>query len=123
MNLVDSSAWLAYFANNINAKHFAPVIEDTEQLVVPTIILTEVFKVVLRQQNENAALRVVAHIKQGKLIALNEKIALNAAGYGLQYRLPLADSIIYATAIQYQADIWTQDKDFADLPQVHYFPI
>lgn len=121
MNVVDSSAWLSYFANDKNAKNFANAIEDVEHLIVPSITLTEVFKVVYRQADENKALIIIAHMQQGNVIALNEELSLSAARFGLKYKLPLADSIIYATAYKHNAEIWTQDVDFKNLNKVHYF--
>lgn len=96
MNVVDSLAWLSYFADDNNAEKFTEAIEDIENLIVPSITLTEVLKVVYRQSNENTALIVIAHIQQGKVISLDEELSLTAARFGLKYKLPLADSIIYA---------------------------
>ena len=121
MNVIDSSAWLSYFADDGNAKKFADAIEDIDNLIVPSITLTEVFKVVCRQIDENKALIVIAHMQQGKVIALDEELSLSAARFGIQYKLPLADSIIYATADKFDATIWTQDVDFKGLDRVSYY--
>ena len=121
MNVVDSSAWLSYFADDINASKFAKPIEDVENLIIPSITLTEVFKVVCRQADENKALIIIAHMQQGKVISLNEELSLSAARFGIQHQLPLADSVIYATAHKFDALIWTQDADFKDLEGVKYF--
>ena len=118
MNVVDSSGWLSYFADDGNAIKFADAIEDIENLIIPSITLTEVFKVVCRQIDENKALIVIAHMQQGKVIALDEELSLSAARFGVQYKLPLADSIIYATAHKFDATIWTQDIDFKGLDRV-----
>lgn len=122
MNVVDSSAWLSYFAGDNNAGKFATPIEDIENLLIPSITLTEVFKCILRQRGEDAALQVVAHMQQGKVVALDDALAIDAAVVGLKYKLPLADSIIYATASKFNAVVWTQDADFKALPGVQYFP-
>jgi len=122
MNVVDSSAWLSYFAGDKNAEEFATAIEDIERLLVPSITLTEVFKCILRQRDENAALEGIAHMEQGSVVALDSSLAIDAAVFGLKYKLPLADSIIYATGNRYSAVIWTQDADFKALPDVKYFP-
>lgn len=121
MNVVDSSAWLSYFANDSNAKHFAHPIEDLANLIVPSITITEVFKKVLRENGEEAALIVTAHMEQGKVIALGPELAKDAAKFGYQHKLPLADSIIYATAKKYSADLWTQDSDFKGLDNVRLY--
>jgi predicted nucleic acid-binding protein len=121
MNVVDSSAWLSYFADDSNAAIFSQPIEELEKLIVPSITITEVFKHILRQCGDNAALEAVAHMEQGKVIALNGSLAIDAAQYGVELKLPLADSIIYATAQKFDAILWTQDADFKSLDGVKYF--
>ena len=122
MNVVDSSAWLSYFAGDRNAASFSEPIEAIEELLVPSITLTEVFKCIVQQRDEGAALQAIAHMEQGKVIELDSALAIDAAVYGLRYKLPLADSIIYATARRYGAVLWTQDVDFETLAGVRYFP-
>jgi toxin FitB len=119
-NVVDSSAWLAYFADEPSAGEFAPAIEDVRQLVVPTVCLLEVFKVVARQRGEGDALQAVAIMQQGEVVELDAALALGAARLGLDHKLPLADSIVYATARAVGGTVWTQDDDFKDLPDVRY---
>lgn len=121
MNVVDSSAWLSYFAGEHNAGAFAGPIADFDNLLVPSITLTEVFKTVVRQRDQHAAAEVIAQMKRGHVISLDESLAVQAAECGLQFGLPLADSIIYATARKFDAVIWTQDADFKDLSGVKYF--
>ena len=122
MNVVDSSAWLSYFAGDENAATFAMPIEAIEVLLVPSITLTEVFKCIMRQRSEDVALEAVAYMKQGNVVPLERNLAIDAAVYGLRHKLPLADSIIYATAKKFSAVVWTQDADFEALPDVRYFP-
>ena len=122
MNVVDSSAWLSYFAGDKNAEEFAAAIEDLEKLLVPSITLIEVFKCIVRQRDENSALEGIAHMEQGKVVPLDSSLAIDAAVFGLKYKLPLADSIIYATGNKFSAVVWTQDADFRALPNVKYFP-
>jgi predicted nucleic acid-binding protein len=121
MNVVDSSAWLSYFAGDKNAGSFAKPIETIDELLVPSITLTEVFKCIMRQRDEDVALEAIAHMEQGKVVLLDSALAIDAAVYGLKHKLPLADSIIYATARKFDAVIWTQDADFKALPDVKYF--
>jgi len=121
MNVIDSSAWLSYFAGDSNARIFSRPIEDIEKLVVPSITITEVFKCILRQRGEDMALEAIAHMEQGRVIALDGALAINAAQYGIEYKLPLADSIIYATAKKFDALIWTQDIDFKPLEGAKYY--
>lgn len=122
MNVVDSSAWLSYFAGDDNAAIFSRPIEKLPDLLVPSITITEVFKNVLRQRGEEAALIVTAHMKQGKVIPLNSELAMDAGKLGALLKLPLADSIIFATARKYAAVLWTQDSDFEGLENVRYIP-
>lgn len=122
MNVVDSSGWLGYFSGNMHAKHFAEPIEDTEKLLVPTLIIFEVFKVILREFNEETATRYAAHMRTGLQVDLNESLAIQAATLSHQHNIPMADSTILATARAYDAIIWTQDNDFEHLANVRYFP-
>lgn len=121
-NVVDSSAWLAYFADEAGADHFAEAIEVVSSLVVPAICLLEVFKVIARQRDEGAALQAVALMQQGRVVDLDAMLALSAAKAGVDHKLPLADSIVYATALQVDGVVWTQDDDFDGLADVHFFP-
>src|SRR5690606_30795144 len=107
MNVVDSSARLSYFADDRNSGRFAKPVEATDKLLVPSITLTEVFKSVLRQRSEELALVAVAHMEQGRVVPLDSELAILAANVGVEYKLPLADSIIYATARRYDATVWT----------------
>lgn len=122
MSVVDSSAWLEYFADGPNAEHFASVIEDTAALVVPSITLLEVFKRISQQRDEAMALKYVAVMQQGRVVELDAALALRAAALGVRHKLPLADSIVYATAQQARAVVWTQDADFEGLDGVRYWP-
>lgn len=122
MNIVDSSGWLEYFANGPNADHFSQPLKDTSALIVPTISIYEVFKVILRESNENDALQAVAAMQKGKVVDLNTHIAINASRISLQYTLPMADSIILSTAQTYGCIVWTQDSDFEDIPGIKFFP-
>lgn len=122
MNVVDSSAWLEYFANGPGAGFFAPALEDSARLVVPTICLLEVFKRVLQQKGEGAALQAVALMQQGQVQPMDSGIAIRAARLGVAHKLPLADSVVLAVARQREALLWTQDADFEGLDNVRYLP-
>ena len=121
MNIVDSSGWLSYFADEPSSKHFQVPLQDIESLVVPTITVYEVSKVVLRESGENEALQAVAAMQKGSVVELTTRLAIAASRISLQYRLPMADSIILATARDCNATIWTQDVHFDNIPGVHYF--
>jgi predicted nucleic acid-binding protein len=120
MNVVDSSGWLEYFINGDNAAFFAPAIEDTEAVIVPTISLFEVFKRVLIEKNRDGALEAVALMKGGHVVDLDDNLALVAAELSYELKLPLADSIILATAREYDATLWTQEAHFKDIEGVKY---
>jgi predicted nucleic acid-binding protein len=122
MNIVDSSGWLAYFADEPNAKHFISPLKDTDSLVVPTITLYEVFKVVLRESSENEALQATAAMQKGTVVDLTVPLAIAASKLSLEKGLPMADSIILTTAKAYDAILWTQDSDFRNMAGVKYFP-
>lgn len=120
MNLVDSSAWLEYFADGPNAIFFAPAIEKTRDLVVPTIVVFEVCKRVRQQRDDRAALEAALTLQHGRLIELTAVLAMAAADISHSEKLPMADSIILATARAEHAVIWTQDADFESLPDVKF---
>ena len=120
MNVVDSPGWLEYFADEENASFFAVAIEDIEQLVVPVLSIYEVFKRIIQELNEDKGLQVVAIMQQGLLVDLDARLALSAAKLSASYKLPMAGSIILATARAYEATLWTQDVDFAQIEGVQY---
>ncbi len=118
-NVVDSSGWLEYFTGSARAALYAPAIEDSLNLVVPIITIYEVFKKVFRERGESDALQVASSMQSGTVVDLDLTILLDAA----RLALPLADSIIYATAIRHSATLWTQDDHFENLQSVRYFPM
>jgi len=120
MNVIDSSGWLEYFINGSNADFFAPVIENTDEILVPTVSLFEVFKRVLIEKNRNDALEAVAMMKDGHVVDLDDSLALVAAELSFELKLPLADSIILATARANNALLWTQDAHFKGMDGVKY---
>jgi len=120
MNIVDSSGWLEYFTEGSNADFFAPAIEDTKNLLVPVICIYEVFKKLLVQSGVNEAQVHVSDMKQGKIIEIDESLALSAAKLSADLKLPMADSLILATTRANNAVLWTQDEHFKDLDGVKY---
>ncbi|OEU60708.1 MAG: twitching motility protein PilT [Desulfobacterales bacterium PC51MH44] len=121
MNIVDSSGWLAFFADEPNAKHFLLPLKDTASLVVPAVTIYEVIRVVFRESSENEALQAAVAMQKGTVVDLTAKLAINASKLSLQHGLPMADSIILATARVFNATIWTQDSDFKSISGVKYF--
>lgn len=122
MNVVDSSGWLEYFADGPNAGHFAAALRRPGELVVPAVSVYEVFKVVLRESGENAALQACAAMQRGAVADLTSKLALAAARLSLLHGLPMADAVILATAREHRATLWTQDVHFKDLAGVRFIP-
>jgi predicted nucleic acid-binding protein len=120
MNVVDSSGWLEYFTDGPNADFFAPSLEDTANLIVPTLSLYEVFKKILQERGEGDALQAVAVMIQGTVIDLDINLALSAAKISNDHHLPMADSVIYATTQACDAVLWTQDADFSEMGNVKY---
>ena len=120
MNVVDSSGWLEYFANGVNAAFFKEPIQNTQELVVPTISLYEVFKRILQQRGETEALQAVSFMILGTTAELTTALALHAAKISDELGIPMADSIMLATAREYDAVLWTQDSDFRDLVGVQF---
>ncbi|MBA4386826.1 MAG: VapC toxin family PIN domain ribonuclease [Verrucomicrobia bacterium] len=120
MNIVDTSGWIEYFFSGANAAFFSKPIEDTDNLMVPVICLYEVFKKVNIVADEARALQIVGQMKQGHIVELTEGIALRASLISIRHKLPMADSLIYATAGTHTALLWTQDVHFQHLPGVNY---
>ena len=116
-NVVDSSCWLEYFTGSKRAAQFADAVEDGEHLIVPVITIYEVFKKVFRERGENEALQAAGMMHAGRVVELDASLALEAA----RLSLPMADSIIYATALRHGATLWTQDEHFKDMPSVRFF--
>ena len=120
MNLVDSSGWLEYFADGKNADFFAPAVEDTNNLMVSTINIYEVFKNILLERDENAALQAIAVMQQAMIKDVDPAIALLASRLSIKNKLPMADSLIWATAKLNDATLWTQDSDFKEIREIKY---
>jgi predicted nucleic acid-binding protein len=120
MNVVDSSGWIEYFVNGKNASFFNSPIRDTDNLLVPTICLYEVFKRILLELGEDEALQATGIMSLGIVVELNRDIAIHAANISLELKLAMADSIILATARANHATLWTQDEHFKGLDEVKY---
>ena len=119
-NVIDSSAWLEYIADGPNASEFAPVIENVPQLVVPALVITEVLRRLDVQGRRRIVPEVLAHMRRGQVVPLDDTLAVEAVVIGRQHKLALAVSVVYATARVWEATMWTQDEDFRDLPNVEY---
>jgi predicted nucleic acid-binding protein len=121
MNVVDSSGWVEYFSKGPNARYFIPAIQDTQNLLVPSICLYEVFKKVLSQFDEETALQALSVMTLGQVVELDRDLAIDAALVSTEMKLAMADSIILATARASDATLWTQDAHFKDISDVRFF--
>ena len=121
-NILDSSAWIECLDDGPNTPKFRPLLLKLPELLIPAIVITEVRKVVLKQRTRQAADEVTHAMRSGIVIPIDAEIASRAADLFIEHQLPLADSLIYATALIHKATLWTQDDDFKSLPQVRYFP-
>jgi len=121
-HILDSSAWLECLDHGPNTVHFAPILFKLPDLIIPTIVITEVRKVALKQRPPEKAEEVTRSMLSGILVPIDENIAVSAADLFIQYKLPLSDSLIYAVTLAHKATLWTQDSDFEGLPHVRYFP-
>ena len=120
MNVVDSSGWIEYLTDGAGASFFAAAIERVDSLIVPAIVVNEVMRKTLRDADESAGQTVLTALRQGKIVPLDEALAVAAARLGLAHQLPLADAIVLATARAASATLWTQDQDFEGLHRVRY---
>lgn len=120
MNVVDSSAWLEYLGDGVNASEFARAIETPEELIVPTLTLFEVFKRTAQLTDTATALQVVGIMMQGRVVDLSATLALEAARLSLESGLAMADAVILATARAHGAVLWTQDAHFVGLQGVEF---
>jgi toxin FitB len=121
-HLLDSSAWIECLDDGPNTRHFRAVLGKLPEVIIPVIVITEVRKVVLQQRSLTEANQVTQAMRSGKVVSIDDRIAVSAADLFIQYRLPLADSLIYAVALAHQATLWTQDHHFEGLPHVRYYP-
>lgn len=115
--VLDSSCWIEFFADTPRADLFALAIEGTEQLVVPVLTVYEVAKKLARDAGDEVATSALSLMQRGRVVPIDLSLALEAATNGL----PLADSLIYATAKRHGAELWTQDRHFEGMPGVRYF--
>jgi predicted nucleic acid-binding protein len=120
VNVVDSSGWIEFLGGGANAEFFARAVSDAPRLVVPTICVFEVCRWMRRELGERRALDAMALMQQGSIVDLDATLAMSAARLSLELKLPMADSIILATARASEATLWTQDDDFEGLGDVKY---
>jgi toxin FitB len=120
MNVVDSCGWLEYIADGPNAAFFEPALIDLAKLIVPSITIFEVYKRVLVQSGQAFAERAVNAMSRGNVVHLDANNLQRATIASVQYKLAMADAIIWQTAQRHQAQLFTQDADLIALPGVQY---
>jgi len=116
MILVDSSGWIEYLIDGPRASSLEKHLTQTESLLVPTLVLYEVYRQLIKKIDEKEALFAVTQMEKGKISPLNQELALSAAEISLKHKLGTADAVIYATALFHHAKLVTLDNDFRDLP-------
>ena len=121
MTLVDSSGWIEYFTNGPLADEFAPYLENPPEVVTPTIVIFEVFRVIRRQRSEEEAIKAVAQMQKTSVVDLDQFIALTAADVSIEHGLAMADAIIFATAQVQDIQLVTADSDFEGLSGARVF--
>lgn len=121
MQLIDSCGWLEYITDGPLADKYAAFIESNRnQLLVPTLIIYEVYKFLRRTATEEMALQAVAHLETCQTIGLDLTLAMEAADLSILHQLAMADAIVYATSQHDKAELVTSDADFKNLPGVHF---
>ncbi len=120
MNLVDSCGWVEYLVDGPNADFFEPALKDLKRLLVPTICIFEVVKALIHAKGEADAVQAAAEMREGHVVGLGAEPAVDAARLATELRLPLADSIILATARARDATLWTQDAHFEKIEGAEY---
>jgi toxin FitB len=121
LDILDSSAWCECLDGGPNTKHFRPILLKLPELIVPTVVITEVRKIALQKRGQAKADEVTLSMRSGIVVGIDEEIAVAAADLFIKHKLPLADSMIYAITLAHKATLWTQDDDFEGLPHVRYF--
>lgn len=115
MILVDSCGWIEFLVDGEKAGEYAKYFQNTKEIVTPTIVVYEVFKKVLKERGEEAAIMVAAQMSGTRVIELSESLSLIAANLSIKHKLPMADAIVYATAKFLGCQVATSDKHFKDL--------
>ena len=119
--IVDTSGWLEYFSDGENSDIFAGVILDkSSKIIIPVIVIYEIFKKVLMERDENTALQTIAQLQKYQIEIVDDSLALQSARISAEHKIPMADSMIYAVTLKYNAILWTQDEHFKKLPNAKY---
>ena len=120
MKVVDSSGWVEFFTGGPLAEAYAGHLKNSQEVVTPTVVVYEVYKLIKRERGEEEALTAAAQMGKTHVVPLTDRIALTAADASLSHRLAMADAVVYATALVEGASLVTSDSDLASLPGVTY---
>jgi len=112
MYIFDSSCWLEYFAGSIHCTQYEKIIQNTDEIIIPTIIIYEVFKKLLLETDENTAISFIAHLRECRIVDIDFNISLDAARISAEKKMPMADSMIFAVSKYHQCILYTHDKHF-----------
>ena len=118
--LVDTCAWIEWIVNGKLASKIQPYLKNLDQIAMPTIIQFELYKWACREHDETFALILIGTTEQTQVLALDTSLALFAADTAKQYKLAMADAIIYASSLKNNLLLVTCDKHFKQLPEVKY---
>lgn len=122
MKVVDSSGWIEFFVGGPLASQYAKYLEKPSEVIVPTIVLYEVYKKIKLEKGEGIALIAIGTMQSARLLPLTEELSLQAADLSLDHKLSMADAVVYASALHENVDLITSDGDLKDLPHVTYHP-
>lgn len=122
MHLVDTCGWIEWFSNAKLAETYQPLLRDVDLLIVPTLVQFELYRWALREGDESVALLLVGHTETCRVVPLDTRLAIFAAELASQYKLAMADAVVYATALTHADALHTSDTHFKGLPKVHFHP-
>ena len=121
MKVIDSSLWIEFFIGTEFGKSVVQLLDNEEDILVPTIVITEVYKKFLNSSTHEISTAIFKKLTTFQTASFDLKLSALAATLGKQYKLPIADSIIYSTTIHHEATLYTLDKHFQGLSNVKYF--
>ncbi|NJC07368.1 type II toxin-antitoxin system VapC family toxin [Polymorphobacter fuscus] len=122
LHVLDSSGWIEWLSGGPGAAHFGPLIAVPDQMIVPAITIYETLRWALAKADADRTQRLAVRMQLSRVVDLDVNLAVAAANFAHQGKMGMADSMIYATAQRFGAELWTQDADFEGLPGVRYFP-
>ncbi len=122
MRVIDSSGWLEWFTDGPLAGQYRRFLENPREILLPAVVIYEVYKVLKRERGEETALLALGQMQQSEVVALDATVALRAADLSLQHGLAMADAIVYATARANNCELVTSDADLKGLTDVVFFP-